>query len=105
MTNYEKIKHAIENKLIIIATHDEFRRKLCPHVMGTKGENDRKKCLFYQFGGGSKSGISIDHAKNWRCIYIDELSGVEVVSGEWHTSKNHSTRSTCIDRIEMEISL
>ncbi len=99
---YELIWEAINEKKQVIATYRGFRREMCPHVLGSKG--GRPQALFYQFGGESSSGLSSDPTQNWRCMYIDELAKVEVVSGEFHTAPNHTRPQTCVDSIDIEVS-
>jgi len=102
MSNYDIIKNAVENKLIVIGNYNGYYREMCPHALGTK--NGRQQCLFYQFGGFSSSGPIIPGSKqNWRCIPIDQLQISSVISGKWETASNHSTPSTCIDFIDVEV--
>jgi hypothetical protein len=97
MDTYELIKQAIRNKQQVVATYKDYYREMCPHALGTK--NQKKQCLFYQFGGQSKSG----GLPEWRCIPVDGLTDVSIQDGLWHTSDNHSRLSTCIDVIDVEI--
>ena len=55
-TVYEIVKDAIQNKKIVLAMYDGYERIMCPHVLGTK--KGRHQALFYQFAGGSRSGLS-----------------------------------------------
>lgn len=104
MNNYDLIKSAILNRQQIFAVYKGFSREMCPHTLGWK--NSKQQCLFYQFGGNSSSGVIILGAdKNWRCIPIDLLENVTIHDGEWHTSVNHSRRQTCVDQIDVEVSL
>jgi len=101
---YNQIRDAIAKKQQVIATYSGHIREMCPHVIGEK--NGKEQALFYQFAGGSSSGPIIDGSEsNWRCIPISGLSGVSVRSGEWHTSHNHSRKQTCVDRVDLEISV
>lgn len=102
MDNYEMVKDAILNKRIIIASYDGYRREMCPHCIGWK--NGRRQALFYQFGGGSSTGLGPPgSAANWRCIPIDGLRNVSVADGPWHTSPNHSRPNTCVDEVDVEV--
>ena len=102
MDNYELIKEAILNKKQLIATYNNRERHLCPHVLGKKGIRDQ--ALFYQFGGESSSGLEPDGSpNNWRCMFLDELSDIQLQDGEWHTAPNHSRPQTCVDDVEVEV--
>ena len=104
-STYDLIAHAIQNKMIVTATYQGHHREMCPHVLGKK--NGRTQCLFYQFGGSSKSAgvITPGSPKNWRCIPIDELINVDIISGEWQTASNHSVPQTCVDEIYYEVNI
>jgi len=77
MTNYKKIKFAIENKQKIIATYKAETFVGCPHVLGnnynvlSKNYNESsslfcKKCM--------------EETKDfWTCIPIEELNEVKIV--------------------------
>jgi hypothetical protein len=82
MDTYELIKQAIRNKQQVVATYKDYYREMCPHALGTK--NQKKQCLFYQFGGQSKSG----GLPEWRYIPVDGLTDVSIQDGLWHTSDN-----------------
>ena len=96
---YELIAKAILEKKAISATYQNRYRELCPHTLGYK--NDKEHALMYQFGGGSKSGLSPGGSgDNWRCIFVDQLSNVELLEGEkWHTAPNHSRPQSCVDDV------
>lgn len=100
-SQYAIIREAIVRKQHIYAVYKGHYREMCPHVIGTK--NGREQALFYQFGGESSSGLSMDPRMNWRCCVIDELSDVVAVDGDWHTAENHSRPQTCVDEIDVEV--
>lgn len=103
MNSYEVIRNAIQQKQPITADYKGYHRVLCPHVIGMK--NGREQCLCYQSGGESSSGLSDDPRKNWRCMAIDELSGVAAAAGEpWVTAPNHTRPQTCVGEIDLEVS-
>lgn len=65
----------------------------------------RHKALLYQFAGTSSSGLGpVGSPDNWRCVFLTNLSDVEVRDGPWYTCQRHSERSTCIDAIDLEVS-
>jgi hypothetical protein len=64
------ITEAIQKKLIVRAIYQDYERIMCPHVIGYK--KGVLNALFFQFGGGSKSGLPVGGM--WRCIHIGELS-------------------------------
>ena len=103
-SNYDIVRDAIANKKIIVAEYQNHTREMCPHVIGLK--NGREQALFYQFGGHSSSGkIVAGSPSNWRCLPIDGLSSISVRDGTWYTAGNHSRTQSCIDWIDVEVSL
>lgn len=103
MDVYALIRRAVIEKLQVIATYHGHIRETCPHVIGRK--NGRAQALFYQFAGGSSSGLGPDGSPgNWRCLFIDELTNVSVRTGVWHTAPNHSRPQSCVDQVDAEAS-
>lgn len=101
-TVYEQVKQAVLHKQIVTATHHGYLREMCPHVIGTK--NGRQHALFYQFAGGSKRGVEPDGSpQNWRCIFLDELSGVNVKAGSWHSASDYGPDQTCVHTIDVHV--
>jgi hypothetical protein len=103
---YQMIRQAIIDKDIVVATYHGYVREMCPHIIGTK--RGRAQALFYQFSGGSTVGLEQDGSpSNWRCVIVDELMDVSVRKsmGEWHTASNYSRPQTCVDSIDLEITI
>lgn len=102
--SYATIRNAILKKQHVVATYNGHVREMCPHVIGTK--NGREQALFYQFGGTSSSGAIIPGSpQNWRCIPIAGMSNISIRSGTWHTGDNHSRPQTCVDTIDVEVTV
>jgi hypothetical protein len=100
----ELIVEAIREKLIVTAMYQGYERLMCPHVVGYKYEKNggrRLNALLFQFAGGSKSGLPA--GGQWRCIHLDELSGVRIAPGPWHTGPEHSQPQTCVDEVIAEV--
>ena len=103
LDTYQLIAQAIQKKQQVIAAYHGYRREMCPHTLG-RSRKGQRQALFYQFGGGSSSGLAPEGwPDNWRCITIDELTDVEVKDGEWHTSPVHTQLQTCVFYVEVEI--
>lgn len=104
-TAFELLREAIQNRKQVIAYYQGKRREMCPHVLGYK--DGRERCLFYQFAGESSKGIFPTQdpraRQNWRCLFLDEISNIELRDGQWHSISWHSKRQTCIDRVEIQV--
>jgi hypothetical protein len=92
------VRRAIEEKKPLEATYKGHRRRLCPHLLGTR--RGRSRALFFQFGGGSNRGLP--PGGDWRCLEIDGLSEVSIGTGPWRT-KAHSQPQHCVDEVELEV--
>lgn len=102
---YMTIRDAILNKQQVTATYQGHIRQMCPHVIGTK--DGREQVLFYQFGGTSSSGGRMvpGSRNNWRCIPIAGLRNVTVCDGPWYTASNHSVPQTCVEIVDVVVTL
>lgn len=96
---YSIVRQAIIDKQQVVATYRGHRRKMCPHVIGTKG--GKRQALFFQFAGSSSSGLPA--GGEWRCIPIDGLSGVSTRDGEWHTGPGDINEQSCVDAADVEV--
>lgn len=95
---YSLVRRAIEAKQQVHATYGGHRRRLCPHVIGTR--DGQPRALFFQFAGGSDRGLP--PGGDWRCLPLSGLSAVSVHDGVWHT-RAHSEPQRCVDEIDLEI--
>ncbi len=104
MDNYTLIREAIEKRQQVLATYRGFEREMCPHAIGVSRRHERQ-ALFYQFGGGSASGIGPPGSPdNWRCILIDEMHHISVRDGAWHTAPDHTRLNTCtFNQLDLEV--
>ena len=100
---YELVRTAILNKQPIAAVYRERRRLFCPYVLGRNREG-RINALCYQFGGGSASGLKeFGSTDNWRCVEVEKLTSVELLSTGWINPPNYSRHQSCIETIEAEV--
>ena len=100
---YALVRRAILERKQIVAMYDTHPREMCPHVLGRK--DGSPQALFYQFGGESSSRpIGPPGAtENWRCMFISDLSDVEVRDGPWYTAANHSQMQSCVDDVDVKV--
>jgi hypothetical protein len=101
MSNYDLIREAILTKQCVTCTYKGYLRKMSPHVIGTKKGNEQ--ALFYQYGGQSSSGLSLDPRQNWRCILIADIRDLSLNNDQFQTAANHSRDQTCVDHVDVEI--
>ena len=99
---YELLRRAAIRRQPVAAIYDGLPRLLCPHVLGRK--SGRLHVLFYQFGGGSNSGLPVapEGVGDWRCLAVEKLGRVELSAEAWHTQRR-SRRQTCIDEVDFDV--
>jgi hypothetical protein len=95
---YALVRRALEERLQVHATYDGYRRRMCPHIIGTK--EGRPRALFFQFAGGSSRGLL--SGGDWRCLLLDDLTDISVHVGAWHT-RARSEPQHCVDEVDLEI--
>lgn len=96
---YTALREAVLNKMQIVCVYHGLPREICPHAIGWK--HGREKILAYQFAGRSSKGLPPDG--EWRCMFGDEISAVNVRPGPWRTGSRHSRPQTCVDEIDAEV--
>jgi len=93
---YRIVRKALEARRPIAAVYHNRHRLFCPHRLG-RNKHGQLRVLCYQFGGESESGLeAAGSPANWRCVALDKLSEVEILSGAWRTAPNHSRPASCI---------
>jgi predicted nucleotidyltransferase len=83
---------AIDKRRIVRFVYDRHVRIAEPHVLGTK--NGRLQILMWQTGGQSSSGSLPD----WRRFFVDQLSGVEILSDTFAGPRLPRSRHSAFDR-------
>ena len=99
---YGILRTAAAGKQPVAAVYDGLPRRLCPHVLGRNKEG-RLRAFCYQFGGSSGSGLRMgpEGLSGWRCIAVDKLSQVELLTGAWRTEPR-SGRQSCVEEIDFD---
>jgi hypothetical protein len=96
---YQVFRTAILGRKQITCIYRGKRRELCPHVLGTKG--GQEKALAYQFAGESNSGLP--PGGEWRCLRLVEVRDARARDGAWHTGSRHSTTQSCVDIVDVDV--
>ena len=95
----EKFVAAVREKKQLVCTYDGFRRECCVHVVGWK--NGRARALVFQFGGGSSTGLPPDG--DWRCLRLDNVSGVSLRDGPWHSGDGDLALQSCVEDVIAQV--
>ena len=99
MATYDQIKASMETQKPISCIYQDRIREVCVHTIGTK--NGQEKVLSFQFGGESSKGLP--PGGEWRCMFVDQISDVRIMEGDWHTRDDHSRPQTCVDEVDFEV--
>ena len=99
---YHLVWGAVADKRPIEGVYEERHRLVCPHRLGLNREGELR-ALCYQYGGESDSGLGpAGSPSNWRCIALQKLSAVKLLSDSWRTAPNHSRPSSCIAEADID---
>lgn len=98
---YNLVRQAIVNRQSVSAMFGDHQRDLTPHVIGLN-KSGGEQALFFQFGGGSTSGLPPEG--EWRCMPLDKLSNVRVrPDAGWHVGATDNTREqSCVVTVHLK---
>ena len=97
MDAYSILTEAITSKQQVIARYHDEERLFSPHALGTK--RGVAHVLVYQYAGGSRTGLP--PGGEWRCLNVEELSGIRLEPGAWRTAENVFNPQTCLDQVDV----
>src|SRR5581483_6668893 len=83
----------------ILCRYDGYVRELCPIILGHS--QGQKKALTYQFAGQSRSVLPPDG--QWRCLWLDKVSNVQLRDGPWHAGKAHTQPQGCVHVVDLDV--
>ena len=104
-TVYALLKQAMVAKRPVSAIYKNYKRTLCPYVLG-RTKDDGLRVLCYQSGGESQSGLGqIGSDENWRCIAVEKLTEVKLTEERWQSPTSRNRPQSCVSKIEFEVSM
>ena len=83
----------------ITCVYKGFRRELCPIILGHS--KAQEKSLTYQFGGDSRSGLPA--GGEWRCLFLSEVSEIQLLDGPWISGSRHTQPSSCVEEVDLDV--
>ena len=99
---YRLVWNAVASRRPIEARYNKCSRLLCPHRLG-RSKQGKLRVLCYQYGGESESGLEPAGSRaNWRCLVLEKLSQVKLLTGHWHTAPNHSRPASCVVEADID---
>lgn len=97
MDPYATLAEAIASKQQVIARYHDRERVFSPHALGSK--RGAAHVLVYQYAGESESGLP--PGGEWRCLDLEELSGIRLEPGVWRTAENVFNPQSCLDEVDV----
>jgi hypothetical protein len=98
-SKYALFEEAMRTRKQVVCMYKGYRRELCPIILGHS--QGREKALTYQFGGQSSQQLPREGA--WRCLWLTEVSDVELREGPWFSGDRHAQPSRCVEVVDLDI--
>ena len=96
---YRLFEQAMAERKQILCLYRGRRREVCPIILGhSQGE---EKALTFQFGGESRSGLP--RRGEWRCLFLSDVSDVQLREGPWYSGDSHKQPSGCIQVVDLNV--
>jgi hypothetical protein len=96
---YALFARAMRERKQVVCLYDGWRRELCPIILGhTDGA---EKALTFQFGG--ETGSRLRPGGDWRCLFLDRVTGVELRDGPFHAGDRHQVRQSCVAEVDLDV--
>lgn len=96
---YDLFSQAMFEHKQVLCLYDGYPRELCPIILGHS--NGQEKALTYQFGGTSRS--SLPRAGQWRCLWLDKVSNVQLRDGPWRAGNAHTQPQGCVQIVDLDV--
>jgi hypothetical protein len=96
---YALFDEAMQMRKQVVCTYQGYRRELCPIILGHSQR--REKALTYQFGGQSSQGLPREGA--WRCLWLADVTDVELRDGPWFSGDRHTQPSSCVEVVDLDV--
>jgi hypothetical protein len=96
---YVLFSQAMRARKQILCLYHGYIRELCPIILGHS--QGQEKALTYQFGGQSRSGLP--EGGQWRCLWLDKVSNVQLCDGPWHAGKAHTQPQACVETVDLDV--
>jgi hypothetical protein len=96
---YTLFAQAMADRKQILCGYNGYRRELCAVILGhSRGQ---EKALTFQFGGESKSGLP--PGGEWRCLWLANVSNVELRDGPWFAGSSHIQPQGCVETVDLDV--
>ena len=96
---YRLFARAMSDRKQIVCEYDGDRRELCPIILGHSKVEE--KALTFQFDGESKTGLPPEG--EWKCLFLEKVSGVRLREGPWRAGARHSQAQKCVEDVDLDV--
>jgi hypothetical protein len=96
---YDLFRQAMALRKQVLCVYDGYARELCPIILGHSG--GQEKAITFQFRGQSRSGLP--PGGEWRCLWLDKVSGVQLRDGPWHAGDGHQQPQSCVETVDLDV--
>lgn len=96
---YDVFRQAMAGRKQVVCRYGGLRRELCPIILGHS--QAQEKALTYQFGGESRSGLP--RGGEWRCLWLDKVSDVQLRDGLWRAGDTHTQPQGCVEIVDFDV--
>jgi hypothetical protein len=98
-TVYSLFAQAMHERRPVTCRYNGKVRELCPVILGHS--RGREKALTFQFAGGSRSRLP--GGGEWRCLFLDRVSDVELGNGPWRSGDSHTRPQACVEDVDLDV--
>ena len=98
-SKYALFEQAMRTGKQVVCVYKGLPREVCPIILGHS--QGKEKALTYQFGGRSSQGLPAEGA--WRCLFLAEVSDVQLFDGPWISGSSHAQQSRCVEEVDLDV--
>ena len=100
--NYALFVRAMAKRKQIVCMYGGYRREICPFMLGLNKKGEQA-ALTYQFAGETSDKKGLQPGGVWKCLHLSGVSDVRLRDGPWLGGSNHSTPSTCLKVVDLDV--
>lgn len=97
---YELFEQAIRQRKQIVCRYGNYRRELCPIILGHKTTGE-EAALTFQFAGESRGRLP--PSGQWRCLSLAGVTDIQLRDGPWRSGASHRRAQSCVDIVDVDV--
>jgi len=96
---YGLIWRAVRGRRQLTFMYESRPRECCPVILGY-AKNGDEAVFAYQFAGSSSGRLP-----NWRCLYLEKITDLQMRSGEWFEGTSHQQAQMCVQFVDVDANI